>query len=189
MPQSYVTLRGGAPALVLPLGVEVRSVALECRSAALALLRGSAWGKRELATWLVSRYRPLASFAKAGAGAGEDAPLSAPVASSRGGASVGALAGVILEAKQRTLGAIQAAVALETSIPVEELENVARVQDLLGERGWVPVDRPRMRLADRVVSLVTAHRLTLPSEFGGSWADLKQLLEEVEVDEAWNVAG
>ena len=186
MPQSYVTLRGGGPALVLPLGVEVRSVALECRSAALALLRGSAWDKRQLATWLVSRYRPLASFAKPEAG--EEGPVSAPAASS-GGANVGALPGVIREARQRTLDAIQAALALETCIPVEQLGNVARVQDLLGERGWVPVDRPRMRLSDRVVSLVTAHRLTLPSEFGEAWAHVHALREEVEVDEAWNVAG
>jgi hypothetical protein len=99
-----------------------------------------------------------------------------------------ALPDVIREAKKRSLAAIQAALALETSISVEALDNVARVQDLLGEQGWVPLDRPRMRLSDRVVSLVTAHRLTLPAEFADSWSHLGELLEEVEVDEAWNAS-
>jgi hypothetical protein len=187
MPQSYVTLIGGGPSRVLPLGVEVRSVALECRTAALAFLRGSEWGKRQLATWLVTRYRPVASLA---AQAGQDydqAPPSVPP-SSRLDATGGALAGVIREAKQRTLSSIEAALAIETSIAVEELDNVARVQDLMGVRGWVPLDRPRMRLSERVVSLVTAHRLTFPSEFAESWSHVRELSEEVAVDEAWNVS-
>jgi hypothetical protein len=187
MPQSYITVREGGPSSTLTLGADVRSVAHECRSATLAFLRGSGWGKRELAGWLVTRYQPLCSMAKTVRR--DEAPASEAPPSSRLDARHNiALPEVIREAKRRTLAAIEAALAAETRVGVEELDSVARVRDLLGEQGWVPVDHRRMRLSDRVVSLVTAHRLTLPSEFGESWVGLRELLEEVAVDDAWNAS-
>jgi hypothetical protein len=187
MPQSYIAVREGGPSLTLPLGVEVRSVALDCHSAALAFLRGSGWGKREIAGWLVSRYQPLCSLV-APVRRDEAPPSDRPPSSRLETRHHIALPEVVREAKRRALVAIEDALAVETSVSVEELDSVARVRDLFGAQGWVPVDHRRMRLSDRLVSLVTAHRLTVPSEFAESWVGLRELLEEVEVDEAWNAS-
>jgi hypothetical protein len=43
--------------------------------------------------------------------------------------------------------------------------HVYRCQDVEGAQGWVPVAHPRMRLADRVLSLVAADYLLRPEDY------------------------
>jgi hypothetical protein len=190
VPQSYVTVRGGDPVAMLPLGLSTREVATECRSATIAFLRGSGWGKRELAAWLVGRYRPLCALAR---GHAEPRPATGRPA---GLAKCDASLPLVLRAARRSVVAsIHAALVSEgwgdPGLVDPSLRegmaagHVLPVEDHLGEPGWVPADRPRMRLADRVASLALAHRLTAPGEFVESWAGLSELADEVRLDDAW----
>ncbi len=195
MPESFVTVHEGGPVPMLPLGVRVRSVALDCRSATVTFLRGSGWGKRELAGWLLGRYRPIAALVPGAerdcTGRSEDRKRSrarSPIPSDLPTLCPLSLLALIDGAKRGTVAAVRAALeANPTDFAVEAIQhgNVLRVEDFLGEEGWVPVDRPRMRLTERLISLVTAHRLTDPEDFEESWAGLQELQEELAVDEAW----
>ena len=181
MPQSYVTIRGGPPALALPLGLAVSAVAFECRTATINFLRGSGWGRPEIVAWIVGRYRPVTLRPERGADNDRPAPSSR--------ADWSGLPAVIAEARRETLRALRTALtpAAELDFAVAGIEggHVVRVVDTFGAEGWAPVDRPRIRLADRVVSLVAAHRLTCPDAFEAAWEGFDGLLEEVEVDELW----
>ena len=63
--------------------------------------------------------------------------------------------------------------------------DVVPAEDCMGEPGCLPVNRPRMRLGHRVVSLLLSHRLTSPDEFESTWSALPLLREELDVDERW----
>jgi len=188
MPRSFVSVRSGVPALMLPLGVEIRAVAREGSSAALALLRGSGWGKRELAAWLVGRYRPLVAFAA-------HAPLDDTQEFDPAPPSLGktvepaALADVLRDAKGRALRVIETALRpddrFDAAWAALERSCVVPAEDCMGEPGFLPVDRRRMRLGHRVVSLLLSHRLTSPDEFESTWSALPSLREELDVDERW----
>jgi hypothetical protein len=186
MPPSHVTISVDRhPAVILPLGARVDLLAADCGFAASTFVRGSGWGKRELAAWLVGRYGPIALLARTAHGVelADRAPPSEH-------ADFSGLPALIAGARRRALTALRAALTPDGDLgfAVEGIQrgHVVRVSDTLGQDGWLPVDMPRMHLSDRVVSLVTAQRLTSQEAFDVAWAPFDDLLEEVEVDELWN---
>jgi hypothetical protein len=174
--------------VALPLGVEVDRVARECGAATLAFLRGTGWGKRELAFWLIGRYEPLASYVQAG----DDGAPSAGALGPPSESDLSRLPALVRHARRQTLKLLRTALLhgehLDFAVAAVGHGHVAPAEDTLGRQGWVPVARPRMSLVDRVGSLVTAQRLTRPGEFGADWGALGELLEEIEVDELWSAS-
>jgi hypothetical protein len=57
---------------------------------------------------------------------------------------------------------------------------VYRCQDAQGAQGWVPVANPRMRLAERVLSLVAADYLLRPEDYAGLYTC--EACGKVEID-------
>lgn len=138
------------------------------RSAIAAFLRGTAtgWSKRDLATWLMHHYSPcLASDAAVH-------PDGRLIAATRAG-SGGRVNDESLELT--ILGARSAALRLLADLGsplASALTKDARVngfvvgqRDRLGSVRWAPIGRSRMRLADRVSSLLVADYMNAPSDY------------------------
>jgi hypothetical protein len=166
----------------LPVSLTVVGVAEACRSSALDFLTGIArgWGKAELARWLDGRYRTLTRFALQNKSDSEKlmdalARCSAKRAEKRAEVSPRArLAPArIDELLQTTRGevlevlraAAQPGEAIGFGFEAMGSGHVVRCIDRQGALGWVPVDIPRMRLLDRVVSLVAVDYLTRPDDY------------------------
>jgi len=155
-----------ALARALPQGVHVEDVADKCRYGALAFLNGvtTAWGKAELAAWLSGPYRDVTRFAR------EALDLAAVRNESiRKKISAYAIERVMREAHEdvlvmlRTLTAPDGGVGFAFSALGGAL--VSRCRDDFGESGWIPVSPMRMRLADRVLSLVAVDYLARPEDY------------------------
>jgi hypothetical protein len=148
----------------LPSGLAVVQVVDACRYGALGFLNGvlGAWGKRELGAWLRGTYEPIARFA---AGEGvmlDDAPASQRVVSPH------AAERVMRDAREEVVAHLA-----ELANPEQALafafdaigSLAARCEDEAGEVGWIPIGRPRMRLAERALSLVAADYLTRSEDY------------------------
>ncbi|MDB4995096.1 MAG: hypothetical protein JWM74_2528 [Myxococcaceae bacterium] len=131
-------------------GTTPLEVAEACRAAGLAFVNGvaSGWTKTDLARWLVGPYREAAC----------------PLPGAERGVSEPPAPGVRVEARiSRLLHEVRAHVVrgLESSpdglvdLPCWALTagSILRSQHDDGEAGFIPVDWPRMRLEDRVMSL------------------------------------
>ncbi len=134
----------------------------DVRSAVLEFFSENAtmWGKRELASWLLRSY------------ACATAPFPHPDVAdaeppSEDGVDAQRMCNVIRVARQKGIAAIAttwrgqhafADAALEMGHVVE-----ARVEN--GAAVFLPVDLPRMKLADRVLSLVAADYLSNPQDY------------------------
>jgi len=150
----------------LPSGVRVNDVADSCRYGALAFLNGvlAAWGKRELAAWLSGPYRDVTRFAR------EGLDLSARrEASGRRKISPYAIERVMKESHEEILATLRSLALPDggVSFAFAALGGalVTRCVDDEGEIGWVPVSPMRMRLADRVLSLVAVDYLARPEDY------------------------
>ena len=143
-------------------GLRREEVADECRAAALAFMTGvaSGWEKVDVARWLVGPY----------AAATRHAPRAAAGAP-RGGALVDevALEALLTRVRGQLLASLERASLDNGSLDLAE-ESVQRglvhrVVDETGGDAWVPVDRPRMRLRERVGSLFAADWLNVPHAY------------------------
>ena len=124
-----------------------------CREAAVAFVRGttSGWGRSELAEWLVSHYAPAVLAC------GDVGPRRAC------GITVvdePTIEGVVLEARARVLRTLSELTVKDRATTLARTfiarGEVLAVRDALGYVAHAPVDRTRMPLSDRVVSLFVA---------------------------------
>src|SRR5271165_3339851 len=141
--------------LALPARARVADFADGCRAAALDFVNRVARevDKEQLAVWLRGPYRAhvvvLARSLTRRMGAATVAP--------------GALERLLTQARREVEAALEGTRDPEegVSLGFSALSSglVYRCQDAEGTPGWVPVAHPRMRLADRVLSLVAADYL------------------------------
>jgi hypothetical protein len=147
--------------LALPARSRVRSFADGCRLAALDFVNRVAESadKAVLAEWLRGPYRAhvvvLARSRTKRLGAASVVPgvLERLLSQARMDVAV-----KLLRARDPDDGVSFGYSALASGL-------VYRCQDAAGAQGWVPVAQPRMRLADRVLSLVAADYLLRPEDY------------------------
>jgi hypothetical protein len=147
--------------LALPAGSRVSSFADGCRAAALDFVNRVVLGddKGELAAWLRGPYRShavtLARSRTKRLGAANVLP----------GVLANLLAKTRLEVSLGLLRARDPADGVGFGYSALAAGHVYRCQDAEGIAGWVPVAQPRMRLADRVLSLVAADYLLRSEDY------------------------
>lgn len=150
----------------LPTGVRICDVADACRAGAIAFLNGvsASWGKRELAAWLAGPYRKVTRYAREGLDL-----AAARTAERRRKISPQALERVMREAQAEVLGTLR-----DLAEPDGEMKFafaalggalVTRAIDGHGDIGWVPVSPMRMRLPERILSLIAVDFLVRPSAY------------------------
>lgn len=159
---------GGAPRR-LPDGVSIDTISGSCRAAGVEFLEGVSrgWSKRELAAWLSEPYAVAASRL------GRVDELAPPPSAEGVDLRPVRLAAIMESARLHTLTMLE-----ELALPHAESDYldeaiahgfVCPAEDELGTPVWVPVDRPRMRLRDRVRSLFVADYLNTPHEYESSF--------------------
>jgi hypothetical protein len=152
---------GMASAQLLSLrdGVDALLIAGACRPAGLAFLRGSreGWGTAELARWLVGPYAEATSRVPR-----LDEETEPPVGA---GPRVDPLRvrEILAAAQDEVEAELACAVMGGTSFVREAIEAGAVAQTLDGI--WLALDRPRMRLKDRVLALFASDYLLRPQEY------------------------
>jgi hypothetical protein len=181
----------GPPALELPHDLEIASVAAWCRGAYLTFLERALDGlsKRALAEWLWGPYRALVALGPAVYCASEDAPRSWPY---RAPVRADEIATLGHESRRSLLGVLRGMTALDADISFTFAAIhkgwVARSRDVAGRVGWVPVDRPKMRLTERLISLVAVDYLVRPAEMQGTLTVCDQC-DGVQFDAVGRVRG
>jgi hypothetical protein len=148
-----------------------------CRRALLDVMskEAAAWSKRELAAWLAGPYRDATRYAPQSVDRSEGPPsllLDGPLQLAGSGPSELITCGharleqVLHEARERVLAIVVAAPASDGSFAFAALE-MGAVQQLDHDVGhaFSPVDRPRMRLFERMVSLLAADFLGRPADY------------------------
>ena len=154
----------------LPDGRSAASVAEECRETLQGFLDGSAttWGKTGLAVWLAGPYRLLTRLAPRPEESGIRSTSDTVPASVRTQLRSDDLEGLMRSARQEVTTTLRLACAHgNTSFAHTAIHAgaVTRTRDATGRAGWVPVDRNRMRLPDRVLSLAAADYLMRPADY------------------------
>jgi hypothetical protein len=135
------------------------AVALECRTAALDFMAGVAdgWTKLDLALWLSGPYALAARYAQ---GRDLGAP-SRPIAADT-------LENLLVQTRSHILAGLELAAlprAGRFGFVEDALIHHHVVRVPLADAIWVPVDRARMRLRDRVQSLFVADCLNAPDDY------------------------
>jgi hypothetical protein len=129
------------------------STARHCRSAGVAFVRGttSGWGRSDLARWLLGHYAPAV------VPSGDGGPRRAC------GLTVvdeGTIERVVLDARARVLRTLSEMTVRDRATTLARTfiarGDVLAVRDGLGYVAHAAVDRARMPLADRVISLFVA---------------------------------
>jgi hypothetical protein len=147
--------------LALPARARVAPFTDGCRAAALDFVNRVAWrpNKEAIAAWLRGPYR---AHVFAPARASGVRLQAAPVVA-------GALERLLVVARGEAILAMEQARDDGPSFGFGALASglVYRCQDSTGAQGWIPVAYPRMRLADRVASLVAADYLLRPDDYEG----------------------
>jgi hypothetical protein len=147
--------------LALPARARVADFADGCRAAALDFVNrvARAADKEQLARWLRGPYR-------------QHVVVLARSRTRRMGAATvlpGALEKLLTQARQEVEAALARARDPEEGVSwgFSALSSglVYRCQDAAGAQGWVPVAHPRMRLADRVLSLLAADYLLRTADY------------------------
>lgn len=176
---------GGEDACVLHPRATVASFAEVCRNTALDFISGagSGWGKAELAAWLQGPYRVLTRayriperqserLIQVFARVGTYKPVT-PLTP----AAPGERPSLPLERVQAVMGRARDSALLILERFEDPDESVGFAFDVLcaghvkhcldrnGDAGFVPVDLPRMRLADRVISLLAVDYLFRPGDY------------------------
>jgi hypothetical protein len=147
--------------LALPRGARISDFANGCRAAVLDFVNRVAVreDKSVLADWLNGTYRPLVVAT---------APMR-PRHVHPGGVPPKALAMLLKRTRVEVTSALQLA-----KDPVEGVTfgysalasgHLYRARDVDGAEGWVPVAQPRMRLTERVLSLVAADYLLRSEDY------------------------
>ncbi len=184
MPPTPPSPKSGAPKserpVLLPQKVSVVALADVCRATTLEFMNGAggAWQKRELASWLAGPYRALTSLAQRQQRESERMiNVLARVAVVR----PVRLAAKSPEISERRIADLLASARAEVGATLEGLRDcdvgvgfvfdvlgaglVQRCVDRDGEAGWVPLDLPRQRLADRVASLIAVDYLLRAEDY------------------------
>lgn len=173
---------GAEPTLRLPDGVTVLDVAEACRRATISFASSTvpdAEEKRALATWLVGPYRELCSFVSlpafgGSATTGDRSRVATPSRQERIAMPVRTeqVKELYALARAHVLGVIRGMGRVEgdLSFSVAAVGDgwIEKCRDESGRLGWVPVDRPKMRLTERVLSLVAVDYLLRPAEWLGT---------------------
>jgi hypothetical protein len=156
--------RSDVPQLGSKLSID--RVAEACRSAALTFLDGAraGWEKQDLADWLVGPYRRLtllrysvAELAWADVLDSRDAPLSSrPLTHER---VQDMIERTRVEVTGRLEGFAQTKDVALFVLDARDGGSVIRCADADGREGFLPADRPGMKLADRVLSLLATDYL------------------------------
>jgi hypothetical protein len=147
--------------MALPAGARVVKFAEGCRVAALDFVNrvGASRGKEQLVEWLRGPYRShvvtLARASHRRINLASVRPSSVQKLLTRTREQVGA---TILSLSDPEEGVTFGYEALAAGL-------VYRCQDARGAQGWVPVAYPRMRLLDRVLSLVAADHLLRAGDY------------------------
>jgi len=152
-----------APPLVLALPARARVVPFAdgCRAAALDFVNRVSVraGKQALADWLGGAYRSHVLAIARSRARRIEAPAVLP----------GALEKLLAQARTEVIGALgrlrDPAEGVGFGFGALSAGLVYRCQDADGAQGWVPVDQPRMRLADRVLSLFAADYLLRAEDY------------------------
>ena len=154
------------PMVHLARSITVADVADAARSA-LTEFMSMAPDKRALSEWLVGSYARATSYV-------QRRPHSLPPPGSRPPPSQSeAIEDLVVAAKTDAQSIIQAALEGGAEGLVQRLPSmvpIMRVEDAFGGHGFAPLDGPRLRLADRVLSLIVADFLTRPDEFARAMA-------------------
>ena len=154
----------GSPMSLVVRRQPVGEVTKACRLGALEFATGVArgWAKRDLAGWLAGPYRGLVE---------QESPLAngpmseAPPSSARGvSASLqeATLRAVMVDARAQVLDFFIVTALVKREI-ANKLLDAGHVRAVGG--GFLPVDMPKMRLCDRVLSLLVADFLTHPAHY------------------------
>ncbi|WP_394832058.1 hypothetical protein LVJ94_36630 [Pendulispora rubella] len=136
-------------------------VATSCRAAGLAFVNGvgRGWTKRDLARWLVGAYHaaayPLPGSERVGFG-----PTMTEVDAKR-------IERLLFSVRDHVLKSLDATPdgLVSLSIWAKTAGSVLRSRHGSGEMGYIPVDWPRMRLEDRVMSLFAVDALLRPRDY------------------------
>ena len=136
-------------------------VATHCRAAGLAFVNGvgRGWTKRDLVRWLVGSYRE-AAFPLPGSERLGFAPNIAEVDAKR-------IDRLLFEVRDHALKSLETTPdgLVSLSCWAKTAGSVMRCRHGSGEMGYIPVDWPRMRLEDRVMSLFAVDALVRPRDY------------------------
>jgi hypothetical protein len=142
-------------------GVTSATLAEECRRAALAFMSGVAkgWEKQAVALWLVGPYAQATRHATHGERVAAGGAASEPV-------DADALEALLLRVRGQLLASLEKASldlgSLDFTDECVQRGLVRKLVDAEGHDAWVPVDRPRLRLRERLQSLFAADWLNAP---------------------------
>jgi hypothetical protein len=155
-------IKSASPAM-LPHELLVSDFAERARAAGLAFVNESTlWEKPELVAWLIGTYGDATRVHQGSRRGSAKITKLDPV-------ETGTLESVLTDARVRALSALEgAAISRDPTAFARAMaaRNVLLpIVDRNAKSGWMPVDVPRMRLVDRVLSLFAADALTRPDEF------------------------
>lgn len=149
--------------MLLGEGATRASVSAECRQAALDFMSGvaSGWSKRDLALWLIGPYANATRYCAHGerTNVSDTTEVDAET-----------IEDLLVTTRGRLVAALENSVlsdgALDFADEVVERGFVQRAIDEDSSEVWVPVDRARMRLEQRVGSLFVADYLNDRRAYG-----------------------
>jgi len=158
--------------VVLPHATDITRVAEASRLAMLTFVNGARrWRTVDLTRWLHGSYALATSFVRDATRGAIDSGAGS-IVDPRFDESL--VRGVLDECHEVTLETLRAAVNpvyAETVVQVAlGSDLIAECQDEEGALGWAPVARPRVVLADRLVSLLAADLLTRPHDYESAFA-------------------
>ena len=138
-----------APSWRLPRGISVEQVGEECRRVALDFVSDTPATKAALTAWLAGPYHSLVTIV-------EPDPRRAPM-------RAGAVIEIPAFARAYVLGVLRGMLRTPSDVAFADAAIhdgwIESCCDATGKPGWVPVDRPNMRLTERVLSLVAVDYL------------------------------
>jgi hypothetical protein len=154
---------GAAPThLTIDTGTSAAKIAAACRRAGLEFLRGvrAGWDARDLSAWLTGAYAKAACYVPRGEATltSIEAPytLNERLREARRGALF-----ALEDARSSgsRLSFVRAAIRARDVIPAV---------DAYGDSFWIPLDRRKMQVRERVLSLFAADYLLHPGDYTGA---------------------